>query len=169
MDYCHLLLADMMANLYSQRGLLYMLLVSYLGFALYIASSYKTFRLYQIPSSLTESIATTTVTVFAHETATPSAIDHGVEEPLQSHTFRPDGLLEVNADGRHPIYDLIERAETEWDNKLRRQSKTLDEAVAEYKRRYHRAPPKGFDEWLRSFIMSLRSFSHGEQVVLLRA
>lgn len=28
-----------------------------------------------------------------------------------------------------------------------RQSKTLQEAVAEYKRRYERAPPKGFDIW----------------------
>lgn len=28
-----------------------------------------------------------------------------------------------------------------------RQSKTLTEAVEEYKRRYKRLPPKGFDDW----------------------
>jgi hypothetical protein len=42
-----------------------------------------------------------------------------------------DGLVEVNPDGRHPIYDLIQHAEAEWDEKLR-QSKALDEAVEEY-------------------------------------
>jgi len=58
-----------------------------------------------------------------------------------------DGLVEVNPDGRHPIYDLIQHAEAAWDEKLQRQSKTLDEAVEEYGRRYRRAPLRGFDEW----------------------
>jgi hypothetical protein len=69
------------------------------------------------------------------------------DSALPAHTWRKDGLLEVNMDGRHPIFDLIERAEAEWDAKLRRQSRSLDEAVAEYRRRYGRSPPKGFDRW----------------------
>jgi hypothetical protein len=66
---------------------------------------------------------------------------------FQPHKWRPDGLLEVNPNGRHPIFDLIERAEKEWESKLAQQSKSLDEAVAEYRRRYGRSPPKGFDRW----------------------
>ena len=38
-------------------------------------------------------------------------------------------------------------AEKEWEAKRKRQSRSLDEAVEEYERRYKRAPPKGFDEW----------------------
>jgi hypothetical protein len=94
----------------------------------------------------------TTVTIYERETSTQEAvIGRKAEEPIQSHSFRSDGLLEVNPNGRHPIYDLIERAEAEWDKKMKRQSRTLDEAVVEYKRRYRRAPPKGFDEWWVSF------------------
>ena len=66
---------------------------------------------------------------------------------LGKHTFRPDGLLEVNEEGAHPIYELISRAQEEWEAKLERASTTLDEAVTEYKKRYNRAPPKGFDHW----------------------
>jgi hypothetical protein len=58
-----------------------------------------------------------------------------------------DGLVEVNNDGAHPIYELISRAEQEWDNKLKRASKTLAQAANEYRRRYKRHPPKGFDLW----------------------
>ncbi|KAF8576914.1 glycosyltransferase family 90 protein [Ramaria rubella] len=63
------------------------------------------------------------------------------------HTYRADGLLEVNPRGKHPIFELITRAETQWRRKVERQSKTLEEAVAEYKRRYKRVPPKGFEIW----------------------
>ena len=63
------------------------------------------------------------------------------------HKFRSDGLLQVNMEGAHPIFELISRAEKEWEAKLRGASKTFQEAVKEYKRRYKRAPPKGFDLW----------------------
>jgi len=49
--------------------------------------------------------------------------------------------------GEHPIPKLMEEAEEKFRKKLSSQSKTLKEAVAEYRRRYRRAPPKGFDEW----------------------
>jgi hypothetical protein len=68
-------------------------------------------------------------------------------EAMKEHTFHPNGLLLVNPLGRHPIHVLMERAQKEWDAKVARQSKTLEEAVAEYKTRYHRNPPKGFDDW----------------------
>jgi hypothetical protein len=74
-----------------------------------------------------------------------SSIPTGAKFP--QHNFRPDGYLELNPSGRHPIYDLIERAQHQWSTKLERQSKTLHEAVVEYKRRYSRSPPPGFDKW----------------------
>lgn len=63
------------------------------------------------------------------------------------HSYRQDGLLEVNPKGKHPIYELIERAEIQWKRKIQKQSKTFEDAVKEYKRRYKRRPPKGFDLW----------------------
>ncbi len=48
---------------------------------------------------------------------------------------------------QHPIPKLMDDAEDMYRIKLRRQSKTLEAAVAEYKKRYKRNPPKGFDEW----------------------
>ncbi|GAA5975453.1 hypothetical protein JCM11641_004268 [Rhodosporidiobolus odoratus] len=50
---------------------------------------------------------------------------------------------------RHPIYDLIANATKTWESKVARQSKTLEQAVKEYKRRFGRRPPKGFDDWFR--------------------
>jgi len=64
-----------------------------------------------------------------------------------THVFGSDGLLQVNIDGRHPILDLIDRAEHDWNAKFARASRTLPEAVHEYRRRYGRAPPPGFDRW----------------------
>lgn len=48
---------------------------------------------------------------------------------------------------RHPIEELMENAKKEWDQKVARQSKTAEEAIDEYKRRYKRDPPYGFTEW----------------------
>ncbi|TDL20408.1 hypothetical protein BD410DRAFT_899533 [Rickenella mellea] len=71
------------------------------------------------------------------------------KEPVHraAHVFRSDGLLEVNPNGTHPIFALIEAAEAEWTSKQLRASRTFDEAVEEYSRRYKRLPPKGFDKW----------------------
>jgi hypothetical protein len=63
------------------------------------------------------------------------------------HVYRTDGLLDVNPKGKHPIIELIDRSETQWKRKLERQSKTLKQAVDEYRRRYKRSPPKGFEIW----------------------
>jgi hypothetical protein len=74
---------------------------------------------------------------------------HVVDEPPYHHIA--DGLLSVNTSApvdRHPIYQLIKQARDEWDGKKKRQSKTLKEAVAEYRRRNGGLmPPKGFDKW----------------------
>ncbi|KAG6333257.1 hypothetical protein ID866_5829 [Astraeus odoratus] len=68
-------------------------------------------------------------------------------KPLEQHTYTPDGLLVVNPNGPHPIFELMHNAEEKWRTKLARASTTLDEAVMEYERRYNRSPPIGFDKW----------------------
>ncbi|KIJ46880.1 glycosyltransferase family 90 protein [Sphaerobolus stellatus SS14] len=64
-----------------------------------------------------------------------------------SYEFRKDGLVEVDMEKQHPLLLLIRNAEGQWRDMYRRQSKTLEAAVAEYKRRNGYAPPVGFDAW----------------------
>ncbi|KAG9016692.1 F-actin-capping protein subunit alpha [Tulasnella sp. 427] len=59
----------------------------------------------------------------------------------------------------HPILELIEGAEKKWKDLVRRQSKTLPDAVKEYQRRYGRMPPKGFDKWFE--------FAQKQNVILI--
>jgi len=66
---------------------------------------------------------------------------------LGEHTYRDDGLLEVNPMGEHPIFELIRVGEEAWTRKLNKASRTLGQAVQEYQRRYGRHPPLGFDKW----------------------
>ncbi|GAA5832497.1 hypothetical protein JCM11251_001347 [Rhodosporidiobolus azoricus] len=49
----------------------------------------------------------------------------------------------------HPIHFLLREAQSAWTAKLARQSRSLDQAVREYRRRYRREPPRGFDQWFR--------------------
>lgn len=47
----------------------------------------------------------------------------------------------------HPIPKLMADAREAYETKVNSQSKTLGAAVKEYRRRYNRDPPKGFDIW----------------------
>ncbi|KAK4123626.1 glycosyltransferase family 90 protein [Parathielavia appendiculata] len=49
--------------------------------------------------------------------------------------------------GAHPIWHLIKEAEREFEAVKARQSQTLDDAAAEYRRRYGLPPPPHFDKW----------------------
>lgn len=77
---------------------------------------------------------------------------------VASHLYRGDGLLEVNFNGTHPILELIDRAEDAWTAKHARVSRTLDEAVIEYEKRYNRLPPLGFDSWCVSLSFEVRKY-----------
>ena len=111
------------------------------------------------------------MTILEQETAIQHVdFQQEVEESLQPHVFRSDGLLDVNPNGRYPMYDLIERAEAEWAEKLKRQSKSLDEAVSEYERRYHKHLRKGsmIGAVLSLLVNSAHTLMHNsKQVVLL--
>ncbi|OAX38104.1 hypothetical protein K503DRAFT_783152 [Rhizopogon vinicolor AM-OR11-026] len=56
--------------------------------------------------------------------------------PHPTHTSRPDGLLQVNPDARHPILDLSARAEEEWNINLPHASRILPNVIHEYYRRW---------------------------------
>ncbi|THW08919.1 hypothetical protein D6D25_07831, partial [Aureobasidium pullulans] len=47
----------------------------------------------------------------------------------------------------HPIELLHLEGRRQYNNMVSRQSKTVEEAITEYHRRYFRAPPTGFDSW----------------------
>lgn len=74
-----------------------------------------------------------------------------VYHPTNGYLLLPDpskpNAVKAIMEEQHPILELIANAEKKWDELQKRQSKTLKEAVAEYKRRYMRNPPKGFDKW----------------------
>jgi hypothetical protein len=56
-------------------------------------------------------------------------------------------MATLSSNGEHPIYELMERAEERWEGLLAGQSKSLEDAVREYRKRYHIPPPLGFDTW----------------------
>ena len=59
----------------------------------------------------------------------------------------------------HPIPKLMADAEASYRELLAKQSQTLEDAVAEYERRYKRKPPKGFDDWWQ--------FAHSNDVLMI--
>ena len=49
----------------------------------------------------------------------------------------------------HPIELLVKEANQKFAAMVNHQSKTVEQAVAEYERRYDRLPPPGFDKWFQ--------------------
>ena len=70
----------------------------------------------------------------------PKSVDEGhAEQPLVPPFWA--------AHSRHPIVELVNEAQRDFGFKKSRQSRTLEEAAGEYRRRYHIPPPPGFDKW----------------------
>ncbi|KAA8912720.1 hypothetical protein FN846DRAFT_253324 [Sphaerosporella brunnea] len=57
------------------------------------------------------------------------------------------GSAPIVSTSNHPIPKLIQEAEDRFYTMRKSQSKTLEEAVQEYKRRYRMSPPPNFDQW----------------------
>lgn len=81
---------------------------------------------------------------------------HGTQDNFPDDALVPNSnvLPFVKSDTRpslkeHPIPKLMQNAENNFRQLLSHQSQTLNEAVAEYKKRYNRDPPPGFDDWWR--------------------
>lgn len=70
--------------------------------------------------------------------------------PPDPTTLQPTNSAPTRLTGNvaeHPIPHLMHDAERRFRALLSRQSHSLRAAVAEYKRRYGRNPPRGFDKW----------------------
>ena len=55
---------------------------------------------------------------------------------------------------KHPIELLAEHARQRFTHMVESQSKSLEQAIATYKKRYHREPPPRFDDWYHLAIES---------------
>lgn len=81
---------------------------------------------------------------------TPADVDTGPQAPFEN-SLPPDfeTLLEPTTEDSHPIARLINDANANFDEKLARQSTTIEQAVQEYRRRYGMPPPPHFDKWFQ--------------------
>ena len=71
-------------------------------------------------------------------------LSHGAEPVPSIDVTTP---LQPAVTSSHPIYQLISTAESEFQALLDQQSKSLKDAVTEYRRRYKLPPPPHFDKW----------------------
>ncbi|PYH95004.1 putative capsule-associated protein CAP1 [Aspergillus ellipticus CBS 707.79] len=101
--------------------------------------------------------------VFIRSSDTPSTLNFPpVPDPLSSHVFQrleipPNAqLIEQSTfrkvaqpENAHPIASLVQDAKQQHDRILSSQSKTLTQAVNEYRSRYKLHPPPHFDKWFQ--------------------
>ncbi|RHZ59742.1 putative capsule-associated protein CAP1 [Aspergillus thermomutatus] len=81
--------------------------------------------------------------------ATPRPPAH-ISTNLQQQKQLPESPATTPFSGdQHPIATLVENAEHEFEQLHSRQSKTLTDAVNEYRRRYNMHPPPHFDRWFQ--------------------
>lgn len=71
----------------------------------------------------------------------PEALPVPPSSAPAEHKFKPAPK------GSHPIWHLMTEAEREFEKVKTRQSKTLEAAVKEYRRRHNIPPPPRFDKW----------------------
>ncbi|KAF3146669.1 F-actin-capping protein subunit beta [Orbilia oligospora] len=73
--------------------------------------------------------------------------------PLQnSYIFSRERTVRINTipdPPKHPIDQLIHEQRLRYKELLKRQSKSPEEAITNYKLRYNRSPPSGFADWVR--------------------
>lgn len=83
---------------------------------------------------------------------------------------KPLASVPINLDRGHPAAQLINAAETEFQHTLQRQSKSLDQAIREYRRRNGIAPPPHFDKWFefaqRRNVVMIDEFDMINQMLL---
>ncbi|KAK3934962.1 hypothetical protein QBC46DRAFT_59525 [Diplogelasinospora grovesii] len=76
--------------------------------------------------------------------------EHSPAEHTTSVVAKPTTTSAIAASlptGNHPIDNLIRAAEKEFEDKLAKESKSLSDAAAAYRKRRGRHPPPGFKEW----------------------
>ncbi|MCJ1451702.1 capsule-associated protein CAP1 [Mycoblastus sanguinarius] len=68
-------------------------------------------------------------------------------KPIDVPSPELDKVLPPSTETSHPIYQLITKAEEEFESLKAGQSDSLAKAVEEYRRRYKLPPPPNFDKW----------------------
>ena len=82
---------------------------------------------------------------FYHLVGLPSKTLNPVTD---GHVSSPDvGSQGPTSDYKHPIELLVDEARRKYLHMIEGQSKSLEQAIANYKKRYSREPPPGFDDW----------------------
>lgn len=88
-------------------------------------------------------ISVAAVTVFLLRDAEPLK-----ESLLQEHHAHEENTPLFPASSlAHPVHQLVAKADGDFQTVLSRQSRSLNDAVAEYRRRYKIPPPPNFDKW----------------------
>lgn len=64
-------------------------------------------------------------------------------------TYLSLSSLSSTSPQKHPIEFLVEHARRKATDIVERQSKSLQQAMANYRSRYYREPPPGFEDWYR--------------------
>jgi hypothetical protein len=82
-----------------------------------------------------------------HVPQSTETLEQSFGSDVGSRSEGPDASFASGVITAHPISKLMADAEDAFQRKVERQSRTLEAAVAEYKRRYGRDPPKGIDHW----------------------
>jgi hypothetical protein len=77
----------------------------------------------------------------------PNPIPESTKTPTSQPPVKDTNKQGAHIGSSHPIWELMKGAEKEHEKKLLGQSKTLEEAVTEYRRRYGIPPPPNFDKW----------------------
>ncbi|CAK7209512.1 hypothetical protein SEUCBS140593_000518 [Sporothrix eucalyptigena] len=77
----------------------------------------------------------------------PPEIVSGHQAPTMPEILPPSSQPKKASRTSHPMWSLISGAESGLEKMKARQSKTLKDAVAEYRKRYGIAPPPHFDKW----------------------
>lgn len=88
---------------------------------------------------------------YLRQSASSFTSSRGPASHDQSIQFEPPAApskpLALPSEEKHPIEQLVKGAESDFQHTLSRQSQTLGDAVAEYRRRYGIPPPPNFDRW----------------------
>lgn len=98
------------------------------------------------------SVLLTTTLVFLRDGKSPASIPKIFSPPSSSRgtedkSATPTPPTPTTGPGDHPIRTLIANANADFEALKSRQSTSLSQAVAEYKRRYGLSPPPNFDKW----------------------
>ncbi|EGG02574.1 family 90 glycosyltransferase [Melampsora larici-populina 98AG31] len=103
-------------------------------------------------------------------TPTPNSTNQTYSILDQDYVYLPNNYESINYNtSNYPILNLIKLAQEAWQSKLDSQSKTFQQAVTEYAKRYKRLPPKGFKDWfewcLKNKVVLIDEFDRIHQVI----